>query len=180
MYLLRARGYALPVFCTFVGMRGVTDIFIKWILDQYLKNGRARKSMEVIVVNHGSRWRDFNELMEEFTTRLERDLGVSMRVGYNEWNPTGATSCATARGLWSPRWHFWDMGDHIYRDILGELGVEVGNASTALLAVVKYCRGGELPFVVASLVGFTNVATTRDTLRGGAGRHRGAGRRGGY
>jgi len=88
--------------------------------------------MEVVVVNHGSRRRDFNELMERFAARLEKDLGVLVRVGYNEYaEPNWRDLMRNGEGPVVVALAFLGGGNHVYRDILGELGVEVGSGRGA-------------------------------------------------
>ncbi len=83
--------------------------------------------MEVVLVNHGSRRVEFNALMEDWAKRLQEDLGVPVKVGYNEYaEPNWRELLRKADGPVIVALAFLGSGNHVYRDILAELGVELG------------------------------------------------------
>ena len=70
--------------------------------------------MEVIVVNHGSQRRDFNKLIERLASRLEKDLGVPARVGYNEYTePNWRDLMRSGEGLVVVALAFLGGGNHV-------------------------------------------------------------------
>jgi precorrin-8X/cobalt-precorrin-8 methylmutase len=110
--------------------------------------------MEVIVVSHGSRRRDFNELMERLASRLEKDLGVPVRVGYNEYaEPNWRDLVRNGEGPVVIALAFLGGGNHVYRDILGELGVEVGRWQKSAFGRLVYVTPplGDSPLVYQAL-----------------------------
>jgi len=88
--------------------------------------------MEVIVVNHGSRRSAFNELMERWATEVSKRLGVRAVVGYNEYaEPNWRQLLREAEGDVVIALAFLGEGNHVARDILGELGVDFEQWATS-------------------------------------------------
>ncbi|WP_052883125.1 precorrin-8X methylmutase [Thermoproteus tenax] len=83
--------------------------------------------VKAILVNHGSRRGAFNELMTEIARQLSEDLGIRVEVGYNEYaDPNWRELLAKSQEDVIVILAFLGPGNHVYRDILGELGVEPG------------------------------------------------------
>lgn len=76
------------------------------------------------MVNHGSRRAQFNALMETWAAELSKRLGVTVRVGYNEYaEPNWRDLVRSSEGPVVIALAFLGEGNHVARDILGELGV---------------------------------------------------------
>lgn len=111
--------------------------------------------MEIIVVNHGSRRGDFNKLMEEWAAELSRRLGVKAVVGYNEYaEPNWRDLLKRAEGPVIIALAFLGAGNHVVRDILGELGVEMGKWQMSKFGKLVYVTEplGNSPLVFNALL----------------------------
>ncbi|MEL9990082.1 MAG: precorrin-8X methylmutase [Thermoproteus sp.] len=81
--------------------------------------------MEVILVNHGSRRAQFNALMEGWAAELSKRLGVKVTPGYNEYaEPNWRDLVKSAEGPVVVALAFLGEGNHVARDVLGDLGVD--------------------------------------------------------
>jgi precorrin-8X methylmutase (EC 5.4.1.2) len=122
--------------------------------------------MEVILLNHGSRRRDFNQLMEALATRLEKDLGMPVRVGYNEYvEPNWRDLMRSGEGPVVVALAFLGHGNHVYRDILSELGVEVGRWQRSTFGRLVYVTPplGNSPLVYQAIKARIQAALKAET-----------------
>jgi precorrin-8X/cobalt-precorrin-8 methylmutase len=112
------------------------------------------KAREVILVSHGSRRGEFNALMESLARRLQEDLGVPVRVGYNEYSePNWRDLMRGGDGPVVIALAFLGSGNHVRRDILGELGVEAGRWQMSRFGRLVYVTQplGESPLIYQAL-----------------------------
>lgn len=117
--------------------------------------------VEVILVNHGSRRRDFNELMERWARELSRRLGVPVSVGYNEYaEPNWRDLLREAGERVVVALAFLGSGNHVARDVLGELGVEPGSWSFSKFGKWVYVTPplGDSPLVFSALLARVKAA----------------------
>ncbi|MEM4776453.1 MAG: precorrin-8X methylmutase [Pyrobaculum sp.] len=112
------------------------------------------EGMEVILINHGSRRPDFNLLMEKLAKDLSERLGVEVYVGYNEYaDPNWRQLLKEAGDRVVLALAFLGVGNHVARDILDELGVEVGKWAMSKYGKWVYVTPplGDSPLVFSAL-----------------------------
>ena len=112
--------------------------------------------MEVILVNHGSRRREFNQTMESWAAEISRRLGVRAVVGYNEYaEPNWRQLLREGQGPAIIALAFLGAGNHVARDIMGELGVsgfERWEMSSFRRPVYVTRPLGDSPLVLSALI----------------------------